>query len=162
MCAKVLYQTAKFIQNIAKIDLKSPIGFLKDRNKLKNFFWYIRPIFPYGGGQPMKSDKLSSRSPLYWVSRKGTQTKVYHWPPQIVNIGCLDCKYDIVLTQGFKNPIGLLKWKYCIYWGGALLKDYWKFIVSVCGCLPPFPPHKCSNWWLFLFSLLKTSLLNYF
>ena len=119
MCANVLYETAKFIQYIARIDLKSPIGFLKDTNKVKHFFWYIGPIFPYGGGQPMKSDNLSSRSPLYWVSREGTQTKVYHWPPQIVNIGCLDCKYDIVLTQGFKNPIGLLKWKYCIYWGGG-------------------------------------------
>ena len=111
MCAKVLYEIAKYVQNIAKSDLKSPIGFLKDTNKLKKNFWYIQLIFPYGGGQPMKIDNLRSGSPLYWVSREGTQTKVYHWPPQIVNIGCLDYKYYIVLTQGFKNPIGLLKWK---------------------------------------------------
>ena len=42
--------------------------------------------------------------------------------------------------------------------------SYWKIIVSVCKCLQsfsPLPPHKCPNWWLLLFTLLKISLLNY-
>ena len=49
------------------------------------------------------------------LARGGTQIKVIDWPPWIENIGQTELKITFLLSVPFKNPIGLLKSKYCVF-----------------------------------------------